>query len=143
MIASGRFANQPVEGLRRLGDHIQQFDISHGLNFLLANLVWRTGGWRKKPFSAQSPYAVFRSGLGACISHTESTINGIHREQYELSGPGFQTSIGGVLPINRSLSLMLEYKFTHAWLRGLKVDQGEADTAIGGSHLVFGSAFSL
>ena len=143
LTAEGRLGNQPVTGIRRLGDYIQKFNISHGLNFAMANLVWRTARWRNGPFSAESPFAVFRSGVGTCLCHTESVINGQAGEQYEWGGPGFQTSIGGVLPINRALSLMLEYKFTHAWLRGLKVSGGKADSGIGGSHLVFGSALTM
>ena len=141
--AAGRLANQPVAGTRRLGDHIQQFDISHGLNFFLANLVWRTAWWRDESFSSRNPFVVFRSGVGACVCHTESTIDWQHREQYEWRGPGFQTSIGGVLPLNRAVSLMLEYKFSHVWLRGLKVHKGDADSGISGSHLVFGSAVTM
>lgn len=38
---------------------------------------------------------------------------------------------------------MLEYKFSHVCLRELKVHKGDADSSIGGSHLVFGSAVTM
>ncbi|HUU29515.1 MAG TPA: hypothetical protein VM123_17060 [archaeon] len=138
---TGILDNQPLEGVRRLGEQIQLFDISHGLNLLLFNFTRREAWWKKEPFDPVGSYVVFRAGLGPCICHTESVIEGRFREQYEFGGLGFQISAGAVMPLKRRFYIPLEYKFTQAWLRDLEVDKGVAGMDLGGSHLILGVGF--
>jgi len=139
LTASGLIDARPVDGLRRLGDHLQRFDLSHGHNLLLVNFVRRVAPWREENFSPTRPHLVFRVGLGPVISHTESRIEDRFQEGYEIGGVATQAAAGVVMPLGSYFYLPLEYKYSYSWLRELDIVQGKADMNLGGSHLAFGA----
>ncbi len=139
LMASGLIANQPVDGLRRLGEHIQRFDLSHGHNLLMVNFVRKAAPWREGTFSSTRPHLVFRAGIGPSISHTESLIEDRFKDGYEIGGLGVQAAAGVVMPLANNFYLPFEYKYSYSWLRDLDIVQGKADMNVGGSHLAFGA----
>ena len=68
---------------------LNAFQQSHGLNFLLANLAYRTA-----PACAGRCHGVFRGGLGISTPHVESTFRGAHQEQYQRGGFAWQVGAG-------------------------------------------------
>ena len=89
-----------------MGPLVERFSISHGLNLLLANTVWRqTTDVRRLRLTA-------RAGVGIAIPHAESRVAGIDQEQYELSSAAFQAAAGPEVRIARRALAFAEYKVT-------------------------------
>lgn len=68
---------------------LNQFQQSHGLNFLLGNLAYRFS-----PGCAGRCTAVVRGGAGISTPHMESTFRNVHQEQYQYGGPAWQAGAG-------------------------------------------------
>jgi lipid A oxidase len=94
---------------------IDRFSISHGLNYVLANVAWRRAiaGDRDRPRG----WITGRAGAGFTVPHGESTVGGVSQEQYERGGPGVQLAAGGEVRVVSSLTAFGEYKLTHASAR--------------------------
>src|SRR3954462_11073575 len=70
-----------------LAPAVERFSVSHGLNLLLGNVVWR------QPLRGAIRLAV-RGGAGIGVPHGESRVGGIDREQYEVSWIALQAAAG-------------------------------------------------
>lgn len=138
-----------VSGLRRgvalqgelaLGEIVQQYSISHGVNLLLFNVAARRGLKR----SAAAPGGRFiltgRVGAGPTLPHTESSIEGLRQEQYEVGRLGWQAAGGAEFKLWRGMHLLGEYKFTRTRQRG-KVSSGTAESLLRTHHGVFGLSY--
>lgn len=88
-----------------LGPAIQRFWISHGLNLVLVNAVWRQTGQRRVRLTA-------RGGAGFSVPHGESTILGVTQEQYEAGSMSLQAAIGPEVTIAPHVAAIGEYKLT-------------------------------
>jgi len=87
---------------------VTRYAMSHGLNFLLVNLVAR------QPIANGRASLVGRGGIGPTLPHAETTVLGIEREQYEFGGIGWQAAAGVEIALARRLRAEAEYKFTFA-----------------------------
>src|SRR5438477_3044000 len=110
---TGTRAGAPVNGLETVGTTINAFSISHGLNFLTANAIyrWFPGESGKGFIGRFQPY--IGAGIGAVIPHVESTVGGIAFEQYQWHGPGVQSFAGASFDLTRQWSVFAEYKFSY------------------------------
>jgi hypothetical protein len=86
---------------------VQRFSISHGLNLLLGNVVWR-------PPAGGPVRVAARVGVGVAIPHGESRIAGVEREEYELSSVAMQAAIGPEVVVAAHVRVFAEYKLTTA-----------------------------
>jgi hypothetical protein len=68
---------------------LNQFQQSHGLNFLLGNVVYRF----TPACSGQCTFNV-RGGAGISTPHVESTFRNVHQEQYQYGGIAWQAGAG-------------------------------------------------
>jgi hypothetical protein len=108
--------------------------MSHGMNFILVNVVW------KRPLARRSRHEwVLRAGIGPTLPHTEVRIHGQAHEGYEAGGLGAQLSGGVALRLTRTLRLTGEYKFTFA-NPTLDVPGGDLHTSVRTHHVVWGVA---
>jgi len=116
---------------------IQAFAISHGYNLLTVNRAWDKNG------------LIFRAGLGAVITHPETTIRGLTDPQdggifdgYHLSGPTAQGAVEKRFHLLRWLVVSLEGKVTatYAWI---PVEGGHADVPDVAVHGLFGLGVDL
>jgi hypothetical protein len=132
--ASGTRGGAPVNGPVRLDSFVQRFSISHGLNYLLMNAVFR-----RSFDDAERPrgWLIARAGAGLTIPHGESEIAGARQEQYEIGSIGFHLAIGGELRITRVLSAMTEYKFTTT-AESVSVAGGTVDGRFSSHHIAGG-----
>jgi opacity protein-like surface antigen len=135
---SGVRTGQPIDSTLMLGDIVQGFSMSHGLNFLFFNLVGRVGLFRNELTKAGRVGLYGRAGIGPLIPHSESVIEGEEKAQYELHGPAYQLAAGSEINILENIDLLLEYKYTFANAKGIKIPHGSAETKLKTSHLVFG-----
>jgi hypothetical protein len=133
---SGIRRGQPIDSTIKLGDVIQGFSMSHGLNFLFFNLVGRVGIVKNN--RSDKIGLCGRMGIGPLIPHSESVIEGESKAQYEFHGPAFQLAAGSEIDIWKKLNLLLEYKYTFVDVKAIKIPHGSAETKLKTSHLVFG-----
>jgi hypothetical protein len=68
---------------------LNQFQQSHGLNFLLGDVVYRF----TPACSGQCAFNV-RGGAGISTPHVESTFRNVHQEQYQYGGIAWQAGAG-------------------------------------------------
>lgn len=90
-----------------LGPMVERFSISHGLNLVLANIVWRRPLGKGVRLTA-------RGGAGFAMPHGESQILGVYQEQYEISSAAFQGAIGAEKRFRQHISAFGELKLTTA-----------------------------
>jgi len=128
----GRELNETV----RLGDFIDTFSVSHGINHLSLTVVYR---WLLSPSSRVSegrcqPFVSL--GAGPAIPHLELTTveNGVLRDRaysYQLGFPknlGFGLGAGVRFKLHPHFGLYAEYKFTYSLLHGMFFDGDEEGT---------------
>jgi hypothetical protein len=138
-----------VEGLRRgapvggelaLGEVVQQYSISHGVNLLLFNTALRHGFGRGPGAPDGRLIVTARAGAGPTIPHTESSVEGIRQEQYEVGRMAWQAAGGAEFQLWGGLYALGEYKFTRTRQRG-KVSAGAAESLLRTHHGVFGLSY--
>ncbi len=132
-----------VDADERIENTLQQFSLSHGLNYALADVVYRwQPGRRGEGFLGHlEPYVGL--GLGAAIPHVESEVNGHFDEGYQLRGPGVQALAGVKVPLTSHVGVMFEYKFTYANLGSLDIPDGSIEITPLTHNLVAGLVFSF
>jgi opacity protein-like surface antigen len=133
---SGVRNGESIDSTIRLGEIVQGFSMTHGLNFLFFNLVGRLSLLRNENLERVALCA--RLGMGPLIPHTESVIDGDRKEQYELQGPAYQLAAGTEMNIWKNVNLLFEYKYTYAKVKDARIAHGQAVTKLGTNHLVFG-----
>jgi lipid A oxidase len=137
---TGTRNRSPVNDYERVGDTIEGFDLSHGLNFLTADVIyrWFLAERSEKLLGRLQPYA--GAGIGAVVPHVESSIGGVHFGQYQWHGPGVQGFVGINLDLARHWSVFLEYKLSYADL-DLTIPNGSINVSPWTHHLVTGLSF--
>ena len=101
----------PSTTFAAMNDTVQRLNMSHGLNFVLANLVLQA----PLSHSAGAPVRLdVRAGIGPTIPHVESTVLGESREQYEYGGMAFGAGVGVSIHLVGPISALTEYKVTFA-----------------------------
>jgi hypothetical protein len=112
---------------------VQDFNLSHGLNFILINALAR------HLFANRRVTATARLGAGPVLPHVESLVDGDRREDYQWAGVGTQVSGGGELTIWRRLAVTAEYKWTHTRPR-VSLARGDAMLTTSSHHIAIGLA---
>lgn len=105
--AQGRVSTIGPDGRLRMDSIVQRYSMTHGLNFILINGVWR------RPLATRVALTT-RLGAGGTLPHAESTVLNAPREQYQYSGLGAHLGSGLELRLRSWLSLTGEYKVTYA-----------------------------
>jgi hypothetical protein len=130
---TGRLRGAPYDARISMNTLLQDFSFSHGNNLAMVNTVLQTHWWK---LSWRG-----RLGMGLAIPHTESTFDGEHREQYEVTLPAAQAATGFAVEFWRRMKILAEYKFTYNSARGVQIADGEADTQILAHHFVAGVGY--
>lgn len=138
--ASGRRGGSPLDAQIPLGQIVQQYSISHGANLLLFNVAARRRFGASSERRGGLAVLTARAGLGPTIPHTESSVEGLRQEQYEVGRVAWQAAGGAELKLWRGLHALGEYKFTRTRQRG-KIANGEARSLLRTHHGVFGLSY--
>jgi len=138
--ASGRRHGQTINLELPLGQIVQQYSISHGVNLLLFNLAGRYRVRDGADRSASRFILSGRLGAGPTLPHTESAVDGRQQEQYELGRLGWQLAGGAEIRLWRGLYALGEYKFTRTRQRG-KIFSGRAESLLRSHQGVFGLSY--
>lgn len=105
---TGVDAGTPIDATRRMNEIVQRHGMSHGLNFLFANAVWR------QPLGAPGgPLTlVLRAGAGPVVPGVDSVVDFQSVQDYQYAGLGAQVAAGVDVRVRGRFSVIAEYKFT-------------------------------
>ncbi len=137
----GSVRGAPVDAAAPLSSLASRLDMSHGLNFILANVVVRHAFGPRQSSGEPWFVAVARAGAGPTLPYAESTIDGVDREQYESGGVGAQAAGGLEMALWRRLSVVGEYKWTWAKPTIEIAGDGQATIPARSHHVAFGVAY--
>ena len=101
---TGQHRSVAIDRELPLGEIVEQYSVSHGVNLLLFNIAGRR--------RIDRLILTARAGLGPTLPHTESRIEGQGQEQYEVGSFGWQAAGGVEFKLWRGLYVLGEYKFT-------------------------------
>lgn len=135
----GTDAGAPVDRAEPLDRTIERFSISHGVNFVLVNAVYRRP---LGPAASDRLTLTARAGLGPTVPHGESTIRGESRDRYELGALGWQVSAGVEVRVAGGLHALVDYKFTRT-RQAVGVVGGTAHALARTHHVVFGAQYAF
>jgi len=137
---TGTRGGVPVNDNEPVNNTIQNFNNSHGMNFLTADVFyrWVFGANHNSFLQRLRPY--IGAGAGVVIPHVESTVYGVSSQQYEVGGPGVQAIAGLDVKITKLFSIYTEYKFTYADLNE-SIPNGSIQFEPMAHHFVAGVSF--
>jgi hypothetical protein len=133
---SGVESGVAVDEVSRMSNRVQRYQMTHGLNFVLVNLVVR------RPIANGRVALVGRAGAGPTLPHAETTIATVTREQYEYGGLGVQLAGGIEVALGSRFHALAEYKFTRARPE-IDVDGGTGRMTARCHQFAFGLAIRL
>lgn len=97
----------PPGGAQPMSNVVQEYQMTHGLNFMFVNTVLR------QPLGGSDKISLMlRAGAGPTFPHAESTVFGQIRHEYQFGGFGLQGAAGVQVALPYRLSVVAEYKFT-------------------------------
>ena len=105
---TGSIGGEPAPDDLRMDALVPRYSMTHGLNFLLVNVVSRT------PLGGGPLALVARAGAGPTLPHAETTVGILTQEQYEYAGMGAHGAAGLDVRIRGRFSALIEYKLTIA-----------------------------
>jgi hypothetical protein len=123
-----------------LGEIVQQYSISHGVNLLLFNGALRYVVSSNNDGPLGRLVLSARAGVGPTLPHTESSIEGQRQEQYEVGRIGWQADGAAEVRLWKGLFAFGEYKFTRTRQNG-KVFSGTAQSLLRSHHGLVGLSY--
>jgi opacity protein-like surface antigen len=125
--------NEPGTNEAGLGLLVPQYAVSHGLNLLLANFVFRHEFNRRVGLS-------FRAGAGTAIPHPEIRAFGAALDEYMVQGVAIHFAGGAEVNLTPRLFWLGEYKFTRTRQR-FHPNAATIENDFATHHLVTGFGF--
>lgn len=135
---SGRLSGAPVSVRAPMNQYVARYDMSHGMNLALGNVVFSMPLARTNGAVALTA----RLGGGLAIPHPEVTIGGVDVEHYEIGGPAVQGGAGIEVRLIGRLSAIAEYKLAYARPE-IDVPEGTGRTTALIQHVAFGLRVGL
>lgn len=132
----GIYRDVPIDTSLKLGDIVQNFSISHGLNYLILNFGY------KATFNPKVGMFL-KFGSGISIPHFETTIDSLSFERYELNEFVIQLSGGLNFEVYKKVNAFVELKYTSGEILNAGIFGGTAETFIKMWHIVFGFSYSI
>ncbi len=111
---TGTRAGVPVDREVRLDAYIQRFDISHGINLLAGEVLFRGTVLPGSPLSHAGRIEIYGgAGAGPVITHAENRIDGVeNRQRYEIAALGYLAFAGMRAMVGPRAGIVAEYKGT-------------------------------
>lgn len=140
----GVVAGAPVRGEVPVRTHVQRFDISHGVNYMMVDALFRytlLDDPQQSPPGRIQLYAGL--GVGPVLTHAENRVAHVKGNAgYEIAGVGAQAFAGVRALVWRVIGVFAEYKVTHSSLNvGVASGRGRVDET--SHHLIGGLTFHL
>ena len=127
-----------VDTTARVDSIVQQFQVTHGVNYLTVNVLARYGFLEDPVEFPRGRVQLYGgAGVGPVIAHTENRVDGLkNREGYEVAGTGLQVFVGVRALLFKYLGVFVEYRFTRSELTvDLARGKGRVDE---NTHHIFG-----
>jgi opacity protein-like surface antigen len=131
----GTWRGAALSGSASMNQYVQHFEISHGVNMLSLNGIYR---WLNMSWldGRLQPYA--GAGLAYYRPHSENTVgNQSHETGYEPSGFGAQLLAGLQYRLNERWGIFAEVKYNHGTAT-VDIADGEAETRLRTFHGLIG-----
>jgi lipid A oxidase len=133
---SGTLQGVAIQETAPLDSVVQRFNITHGVNLVLADFVAR------KAFRQVGPSARFllsgRVGVGTTIPHAENEVLGVsNQEHYQVGHPAWQVGAGFEVRLWRRLYAETGIKYTRTDQK-VDITQGTATSLLRSTHAVAG-----
>lgn len=141
---AGTFQGQPVSGPARLGDRVQEFRITNGINTVGLDVLYRFAVQpsARYPFGRVTPYV--GGGPAYFILWSASTVAGeVGGHRYENSGFGFQLKAGARYHLTPDVALFGELKYTDGDAEVSVANGGKAYTSLRTVHTLAGVAYTF
>jgi opacity protein-like surface antigen len=139
---NGTWNGAAVSTVAPLNQRVQKFNISHGVNYVGLNLLyrWRTEPGEPFPRGRLQPYV--GGGPVLYIVHGENAVNNLtNDEKYQGSGWGYQLFGGLRYGLTPRVSLMVEGKYSHGTAKVDTAGAGTAETPLNTWHAAIGLSF--
>lgn len=143
LTASGTFQGQPVSGNVRLGDQVQEFRITNGINTIGLDVLYRFAvrPSARYPFGRLTPYV--GGGPAYFVEYGINTVGGVNnRHRYENVGFGFQLKGGVRYRLNSDVSLFGELKYTDGD-GDVNIANGRGTTPLRTIHTLAGVSYTF
>jgi opacity protein-like surface antigen len=134
----GTWNGAAADGVARMDQYVQRFEISHGVNVLSINAIYRwldlgIAGGRLQPYAGV--------GLTHYRPHSENTVdNSDHETGYEASGFGYQLLGGARYQLTERTSAFVEARFNSGTAK-VDIANGQAETPLRTFHAIAGIGF--
>ncbi len=139
-LAQGTLRGAPISAVVPAGAVVQSFSISHGVNLLLANAVFRLPLLPSPSGPAPRLALTARVGAGGSHPHPESQVLGAAFQHYQWGGYSLQAAAGLEYRVWHGLLWLGEYKFTRVHER-VDISGGTAEGWFNSHHVVTGAAY--
>ncbi len=136
----GTWRGAAVGGEAPMNQYVQHFEISHGVNVLSINGIYR---WLDSSFAGGRLQPYVGAGLAHYWPHSENTVdNAPHETGYQSSGFGYQL-LGGVrYRLTERVNAFVEAKFNSGTAK-VDIAGGRAETPLRTFHAVVGLGYSF
>lgn len=138
--ATGTWKGAAVNAGVAMEQYVQHFEISHGVNVLSVNGIYRwlspaLAGGRLQPYAG--------AGLAYYRPHSENTVdNSGHETGYEASGFGYQLLGGLHYQATQRIGAFIETKFNSGTAK-VGIADGEAKTRLRTFHAIAGISYDF
>jgi lipid A oxidase len=133
--ADGTWQGERIYGSAPMDRYVQHFELSHGVNMLSLNGIYRWQGLGLLQGRLQ-PYV--GAGLVHYWPHSENTVNNLsHETGYQASGFGYQLLGGVQYQIGERWGLFAEIKFNSGTAK-VDIAGGDAQTSLRTFHALGG-----
>jgi lipid A oxidase len=134
----GTLRGVPVSAPLPMNQVVQRFEISHGVNVLSLDGIYR---WLDLGIAAGRLQPYVGAGLAYYRPHAENTVGGVPFESgYEASGFGYQLFAGAQYWITERIGLFAETKFNSGTAK-VDIAGGRAETPLRTFHAVAGISY--
>ncbi len=139
----GRLAGQSLPPSVPLGTVLPRFELSHGLNLLLGNVVVRLPlGPRRQMSPTPRVGLTLRGGAGPTVPHVEVTFRERDEDGYRLGRIAWHAAAGIEMRLWRRLHAVSEVKWTTS-RQHLQAAGAQIDGTFRSRHIVAGLSWSL
>jgi lipid A oxidase len=133
--ADGTVRGVPIAAAVPMNQLVQRFEISHGVNVLSLNGIYR---WLDAGIAAGRLQPYVGAGLAYYVPHAENTVGGVPFEGgYKTSGFGYQLFAGAQYWMTERVGLFAETKFNSGTAK-VDIAGGRAETPLRTFHVVAG-----
>lgn len=141
---TGTRSGAPIESVTRVDSIIQQFQVTHGVNYVMFDVLVRHPLLEDRERFRRGRVQLYGGlGVGPVIAHAENRIDSLKNDEgYEVAGAGIQAFVGARTLLFKHFGVFAEYKFTHSSL-DVGIASGRAGLDENTHHLIGGITISL